>query len=436
MPRSAPVVVVSLCLTCLAAVLASSASAQARPPLALSGEPDLPPIVEGEAAEATVSSAAGTQPEASAVSGGPQEGFLPRLDVFFPEGELDLRVHRLVNKVLFEGQVRYNFIEGDITAFLRYRYYGLKRTLQITAFDAVEFDSLEELSDEFSRVRGLLALVEWPWDHHHRAFFLTEVDRISSNKEELQFTSNRTNSFVRLGYQLGTPRDGRSNSLVGEPRARVERLFTPFREIGPNGAGLTTALTYGFDFGPGDFDYVRLELEGLKRYRLTERNFLIHRLHGGTFPVVDRCEAGERNTACEGLEDTEILEANRFSTPRFELFRLDGRENLKGLSDPLRGTEQLHTTLELFFPWFLGKDHKALGARWDNWYWIAYTGLGTIGFDSEVFTDFEEWVPDVGFGFEATMRVKKYTFFLAGLVAQALNGQGDVEARLSIKSSR
>src|SRR5687767_3761916 len=54
----------------------------------------------------------------------PNERFLPRLDVYFPEGDLDLRVNRLINKVLFEGQVKYNFIKGDISAFLRYRYYG------------------------------------------------------------------------------------------------------------------------------------------------------------------------------------------------------------------------------------------------------------------------------------------------------------------------
>src|SRR6185436_19058310 len=65
--------------------------------------------------------AGSTQPRAG-------EGLLPRLDLYFPEGELDLRVSRLINKVLFEGQVKYNFLSGDISAFLRYRYYGYKRT--------------------------------------------------------------------------------------------------------------------------------------------------------------------------------------------------------------------------------------------------------------------------------------------------------------------
>lgn len=432
-----------LCFGALVSALGmGSAWAQARPPIPwpppepseaeAPREPESPVEV---AAEGEADTAAMVEPDS--IPEPRREGFLPRLDVFFPEGELDLRVNRLINRVFFEGQVKYNFLEGDITAFLRYRYYGYKRTFQITAFDSVEFDDLEELSDEFSRVRGLLGLIQWPHDYHRRTFLLAELDRIISNKEELQFSTNRTNTFLRLGYQVGTPRDGRSNSLVGESRARVERLFTPFREIGPQATGFTSALTYGFDFGLGDFDYLKLEFEGLKRFRLSERNFLVGRIHGGTFPAVDRCEAGELGTPCEGLADEEIIEANRFSTPRFELFRLDGRENLKGVKDRLRGTEQLHTTLEFFVPWFLDSQRRALGIEWNNWYWILYGGVGTVGFDRDVFTELGDYVPDVGVGFETSFRIKKkYTFFLSGLVAQALNGQGEPEARLSIKSYR
>jgi len=32
----------------------------------------------------------------------------------------------------FEGQVKYNFVKGDITAFLRYRYYGYRRTYRLS----------------------------------------------------------------------------------------------------------------------------------------------------------------------------------------------------------------------------------------------------------------------------------------------------------------
>ena len=74
----------------------------------------------------------------------PARPFLPRLDIYFPEGDLDLRVNRLINKVFFEGQVKYNFINGDITAFLRYRYYGYKRTTQFTVFDSIEFDGIDQ----------------------------------------------------------------------------------------------------------------------------------------------------------------------------------------------------------------------------------------------------------------------------------------------------
>jgi len=89
-----------------------------------------------------------------------EDRILPRLDVYFPEGELDLRVNRLINKTFFEGQVKYNFIKGDITAFLRYRYYGFQRTTQLTVFDAIEFDDIDQnVTGDFDRVRGTLVLL-------------------------------------------------------------------------------------------------------------------------------------------------------------------------------------------------------------------------------------------------------------------------------------
>lgn len=365
----------------------------------------------------------------------PREGYLPRLDVFFPEGDLDLRVNRLVNKVFFEGQVRYNFLEGDITAFLRYRYYGYKRTFQLTAFDAVEFEGIEELSDEFTRVRGFLGLIQWPHNYHHRSSFLAEIDRLISNKEELALTANnRTNTFVRWGYQVGTPRDGRSNAIVGERRARVEELFTPFRQIGPEASGLTVAATYAFDLGPGDFDYVKLEGEALKRFRLLGNSSVVGRLHVGSFPVKDRCFDGQPGTPCENIPN--LPEEERFSIPRSELFRLDGREQLKGLDEDVRGTHEIHTTWEVFLPWFLEGNRKALGLEWENWYWVLYGGVGKASFGFDPFLEPEGFVTDVGFGFESSFRLNKYKFFVSGIVAKALNGQGDVEARLSLKSYR
>ena len=354
-------------------------------------------------------------------------GLLPSLDIFFPEGDLDLRANKLINKVFFEGQVQYNFIDGDITAFLRYRYYGYQRTYQVTGFDSIEFDSIEELSDEFERVRGFLFLTEWPQDHHHRAVFLAEIDRIISNKEVLQFDTNKTNTFVRAGYQIGTPYDPRSNAILGERRAVRRTLFTAFRDIGPGDFGLTAAATYGFDHLLGDFDYVKVEAEGLKRFQAWGDSFVIGRLRGGTFPLKD-----ERDDLGVALDV--VVEADRYTIPRSELFRLDGRDNLKGVSERVRGTEQLYTTWELFLPWFVGRDRRALGLTWDNWYWILYAGYGMTGFDRHLYTELSDWVPDVGIGFESSFRLRKYTFFLSGVVAQALEGEGDLETTISIKS--
>jgi hypothetical protein len=357
-----------------------------------------------------------------------EETFLPRLDIFFPEGDLDLRVNRLLRKVFFEGQVKYNFINGNIAAFLRYRYYGYERTTQFTVFDTIEFQDVQDFSSDFDRVRGTLLLMQWPHSYHQRTFGLVELDRISSNKEGVieVLRLGRTNTFVRFGYQVGTPEDSRSNAIVGETRARSERLFTAYREIGPGGAGFTGAVTYGFGLGVGDFDYVKLEAETLKRLDVTARSFLIARLHAGTFLFKGR------------REDSELPEEHdRFDLlmiPRGEFFRLDGRESLKGVSEKLRGTEELHTTLEYFIPWFLNASHKFLRLEWQNWYWILYAGAGTVGFERSTYTDLGSYVPDAGLGFESSFKLRKYRFFLSGIMAQALKGNGGVEARISVKS--
>lgn len=376
-------------------------------------------------------------PTGEAQRPGPREGFLPRLDVYFPEGDLDLRVSRLINEVFFEGQVKYNFIDGDITAFLRYRYYGYNRTTQFTVFDAVEFESLDEFSSDFERVRGALLLFQWPHSYHHRTFLLTELDRISSNKPDLEFQGipgtfvreGKTNTFVRYAYQIGTPSDARSNAIAGETRARRERLFTAFREIGPGGAGFTGAITYGFPLGElSDFDYVKLEFEALKRFDLTPRTFLIGRLRGGSFPHYSDFEF-------EGGREP-VSELDGWTIPRGEYFKLDGRDNLRGLGDSDAGTEQIINTWELFIPWFLDAQRDFLKLEWQNWYWVLYAGAGNAGNERNIYTNLTEYTPDVGVGFESSFRLRKYRFFLSGIVAQALKENGGVEAHLSVKSYR
>lgn len=360
----------------------------------------------------------------------PEERFLPRLDVYFPEGDLDLRVNRLIAQTFFEGQVKYNFVNGDISAFLRYRYYGYQRVAQLTVFDSIEFDSVEEFSSDFDRTRGALVLLQWPHSYRQRTFLLGELDRTSSNKEGTAqiLRLGRTNTFIRLGYQLGTPDDARSNAIVGETRARSEQLFTAFREIGPGGFGLTGALTSGFDVGIGDFDYLKLETELLKRFDLTSRTLVVGRLHGGSF-----LRKGRRDP--KDLPEP-VNELDLLAIPGGEYFRLDGRERLKGLSERMRGTDVLYTTWELIFPWFLRENRRFLKLDWQNWYWILYAGAGTVGNDGKIYTDLSSYIPDAGIGFESSLRLRKYRFFLSGIVAQALQGSGGVEARVSVKSYR
>ena len=402
------------------------------------GEPQPPPGPETPGLPSSEEQATTTEepqePEDEDAPPAPSERNLPRLDVYFPEGELDLRVNRLINKVFFEGQVKYNFIEGDITAFLRYRYYGFRRTTQFTVFDSIEFDDIDEdVRDDFDRVRGTLLLLQWPYNYNHRSFFLAELDRISSNKEgeinRLELIGE-TNTFIRFGYQLGTPDENRSSAIAGETRARTERLFSAFREFGPGDSTVTAAVTYGFDLGGiGDFDYLKLELEALKRFDVSARTFLIGRLRGGTFPHIGQLQESD-------LPPDADLPFDRYTIPRSEFLRLDGREYLKGLDERVRGIEQILTTWEYFFPWFIEERRDFLRLEWQNWYWVLYAGAGTVGFEREIYTDFDTYIPDAGIGFESSFRLRKYRFFLSGIVAQALKGDGGVEARISVKSYR
>jgi hypothetical protein len=348
---------------------------------------------------------------------------LPEVDIYFPEGDLDLRLQRLIKNAFFQGQVRYNFVKGDILALLRYRYYAERRIWQIGVFDELNFDRIEVRSNDFERIRGGSVQLEMPQSIARRAFLLAEVDRLSSNKIEQRFSSERTNTFLRLGYQFGTPDDSRSNAIVGESRSRVERLFTAYQRIGPSGMGLSGALTWSSD-AVGDFDYLRAEIEALKRWPGAGRDFLITRVHLGSFL--------DRAVVRPGEPDPR----DRYAIPLSELFRLDGREALKGLGDRHYGTEEAHATLEWFLPWFVDDSRRALALDWDTWYWILYGGTGNVGFDRGVFSEWGDYVFDAGLGFESSFRVRGYQIFFAGVAARAFGEQGDLRLRFTLKSSR
>ena len=94
-------------------------------------------------------------------------------------------------------------------------------------------------------MRGTLLLLQWPHSFHQRTFVLAELDRISTNKEDVAqiLRLGQTNTFVRLGYQLGTPDDARSNAIVGETRAAASGCSRPSARSGPAGSGFTGAVT-------------------------------------------------------------------------------------------------------------------------------------------------------------------------------------------------
>ena len=367
--------------------------------------------------------AAETAPPDVASEAQQRETLLPDLDFYFPEGELDFRLNRLIKGSFYEGQFRYNFAKGDIEAFVRYRYYGYKSVFQLGLFDTVEFEPIEKGSNDFERTRGGLLLIERPFNYHSRGFLLAEIDRITSNKEEFEFTTNKTDTFLRFGYQLGTANDQRLNGIVGETRAQRRDLFTAHRELGPYSAGLAGAVTWGFEALLGDFDFIKLEFGGLKRFRLGESSFLVSRLHGGSF-------LRKRSVR----PDEPLDSPDRYSIPLEEFFRLDGSDNLKGLQPDLRGTEELLTTLELFIPWFVNDRRQALDVTWESWYWLIYTGYGAIGFDQEILSDSSNYLLDVGLGFETSFLLKDYTIFISAIAAQTLDVEGGVEARVSIKA--
>ncbi len=349
---------------------------------------------------------------------------LPEVDFYFPEGDLDLRLNRLIKNAFFGGQIRYNFVKGDILALLRYRYYALRKVWQIGVFDEVNYERLEKFSNDFERARGGLIQVEIPQGIHRRAYLLGEVDNLTSNKEEQAFSTDRTNTFVRIGYQIGTPDDSRSNAIVGESRSRVERLFSGYRKIGPDGFGLTGALTWSFDEIGGDFDYLRGELEGLKRLQGRNERFAIARVHLGTFFSADEVRPEEEDPR------------DRYPIPLREFFRLDGRERLKGVDEDLYGTEEIHATVEWFLPWFTEADRKALKGSWETWYWVLYAGVGTVGYSKDTYTEWSDYIPDIGFGFESAVRFGRHVFFVSAVAAHALDETGALQAKLSIKSSR
>lgn len=355
---------------------------------------------------------------------------LPEFNVYLPEGQASLRLRRLIRNALFESQIDYEFINGDISTYLRYKYYSRNYTYRIGVFDTIEFPNVGESStQEFERVRGSLLLVGVPRDYDDRYFWLVQGDALTFG-DLTNVDNKKQNFYTKIGYQFGTQFDARLNAIVGESRGRITPVLTAFRDIGPQRTSWAAALTQTFnvsggdyntekatnDYGIGDYRYTKLEFEGMRRFDVGRTSFVFSRLHLGAFFLYDEIRDREERPLPE-----------RYSLPRYEMFRLGGREAIRSIDegDFSIGTHELHITNEYFHPIFRNRDYKMGVLHWNTMYGIAYLGAGTVGFDWNQIAKAKRAVVDAGLGFEAAISIRDdIDVFLTVLWATAVKTAG------------
>jgi hypothetical protein len=397
-------------LTILAALLVVPASALAQEPPPAQPPPQPPPVLSDTAAAAYE-----------------RRDALPTVNVYLPEGRASLRLRRLIKNVLFESQIEYEFVNGDISTYLRYKYYARNYFYRIGVFDTIEFPEVGTTSTtEFERVRGGLVLVGIPRDSNNRYFWLVQNDRFTFG-DLFEVDNKKNNIYTKVGYQFGTQFDERMNAIVGETRGRITPVLTAFRDIGPQRTGLAASLTQSVRFGcstvtdeatgmtgqdcTGAYRYTQLQAEGLRRFDVGRTSFIFSRVHLGAFGGYDEPEDRKNRPLVE-----------RFSIPRAEMFSLSGREALKGVdnNEQSRGTHEFHITNEYFRPIFRNRDFKTGPLRWNTMYGIAYFGTGTVGFDYDQIAKTDEYVFDAGLGFEAAATVRDFEVLLSVIYAKVL----------------
>jgi len=377
---------------------------------------------------------------------------LPTVNIYLPEGQASVRLRKLIRNVLFESQINYEFVNGDISTFLRYKYYARNYTYRIGVFDSIEFpDIADDDQRNFERVRGGLLLIGVPKDYNNRYFLLLQDDRLTFG-DATRPDNEKNNIYTKLGYQYGTQFDERMNAIVGEQRARITPVLTAFRDIGPQKTGLAVALTQSGRVATGDYQYTKLELEGLRRFDLTSTAFVFSRLHLGSFLSKEEMEGRDArcldfengNAVIEDLDgDGEVEEGERFSTwecyavPQYELFRLGGREALQSISgnDTAVGTQEVHLTNEVFVPIFRNRDYKLGALHWNTLYGVGYLGAGTVGFLPDQITDSKRIVVDAGLGTESAIRFQDWDVYLSLLYAHPIRRPDEIDKGRGIRFS-
>ena len=349
-------------------------------------------------------------------------GFIPRIAVYVPEGQAEIRLSKLVRNSLFETQFEYDFVSGDIAAFLRYKYYGSRQSFTLSAFDRVSFAALESLALGYDRVRGLSAFVRRPVGIYGRLVMLAEVDRFNISQPDRPQPSaddGQTNLFAKVGFQWGTEDDNFGNRISGDPNDRMKNLFTVARSFGPGGRGLSFGITYGAPVL--DYEYLKVEGEAIQALRVG-RGRLVGRLHAGFFPYKPVGATDEPSTA------------RPYRIPATEYFSLGGRDALKGLREAPFGTEEVHATIEAFVPVFVARNAEFLKASWDTLYAVVYAGTGNAGVGNRVYSHFGEWRQDAGLGFEVSFRVLRYRVFASALAAREVGGPGSPRFLMTIRT--
>jgi len=368
---------------------------------------------------------------------------LPYFNLYLPEGQASVRIRKLIKNVLFESQIDYKFANGDISTFLRYKYYARSYTYKLSVFDTIGFPNIGSRSTtEFQRVRGGLLLTEFPRDYNHRYFWLVQDDRLTFG--DVTIVDNRKNNiYTKLGYQYGTQFDERLNSIVGESRGRIIPVLTAFRELGPQKTSFSAAVTEAAKVGPADYKYTKLEGEGLRRWDITPTSFIVTRAHLGIFPLKStvrtwctdatnqHCGTG---TAPPGAID--VMPTERYSIPAYELFDMGGRDALKSISskNASAGTNEIHMTNEYFVPVFRNRDYRTYALHWNTLYAIGYVGAGHVAIANS-----HGNAVDAGLGTEAAVTVRDYDVVLSVIYARTVHadpGLKGSKVRFSIRTIR
>ncbi|MGH7484857.1 MAG: hypothetical protein ACRD3J_30980 [Thermoanaerobaculia bacterium] len=347
-----------------------------------------------------------------AASGYDRRDTLP--NVYLADGRASIRLRKLIKNVLFESQIDYKFVTGDISTFLRYKYYAQNFTYKVGVFDSISFGDIGSHQDEFERVRGGLLLLEFPRNYNHRYFTLLQDDRLTFG-DVTRVDNRKNNIYTKLGYQYGTEFDEQLNAIVGESRGRLLPVLTVFRDLGPQKFSFGAAVTQGGKVSTGDYKYTKLETDAIRRFDVSSTSFLVTRAHAGTFLA--------KNFLCANTPDVPLVEC--YSIPGYEMFSLGGREALRSLetsNSVSNGTTEFDLTNEYFVPVFRNRDFRYHALHFNTAYAVAYAGVGNAGFAYRDVFRTRDFAVDAGVGTEMALTVRDFEVLLSVLFSHTIRG--------------